>query len=91
VKDEGQKLRANYALKWRVIQDCRENGVKYYDLNGLLNDGVANFKLGFSGGRETNLAPSIDKPLSGWYGVWESLIPVGKRIIKLINTNFKGK
>ncbi|MCL1929572.1 aminoacyltransferase [Candidatus Saccharibacteria bacterium] len=84
VTDEGQRLRANYALKWRMIQECKQFHVKYYDMNGLLNDGVSNFKLGFSGNKETVLIPTFDKPLSPLYAVWESLLPAGKKIVRLI-------
>jgi lipid II:glycine glycyltransferase (peptidoglycan interpeptide bridge formation enzyme) len=83
VTDEGQRLRANYTLKWRVIQQCQKFHVKYYDMNGLINDGVSNFKLGFSGNTETDLIPTLDKPLSPLYTIWEGLLPTGKKIFKL--------
>jgi hypothetical protein len=84
VTDEGQRLRVNYALKWQVIRECQKNGVRRYDMNGLLNDGVSGFKLGFTGGVETELVPTMDAPLSIWYGVWEGLVPIGKRVARLI-------
>jgi len=84
VNDEGQKLRANYVLKWHVIQACKNLHVKYYDMNGLLNDGVSNFKLGFSGGYETYLEPTLDRPLSTLYKVWENLLPAGKKVVRAI-------
>jgi lipid II:glycine glycyltransferase (peptidoglycan interpeptide bridge formation enzyme) len=76
----GQQLRANYVLKWRAIQDQQQRGVRCYDMNGLLSDGISTFKLGFSGGQETYLAPSMDKPLSVWYPIWGKILPVGKRL-----------
>ena len=38
--DEGQRLRANYGLKWHAITAMRERGVVRYDVDGLLNDGI---------------------------------------------------
>lgn len=84
VTDAGQRLRANYILKWQVIQECKNIHVKYYDMNGLLNDGVSSFKLGFSGDHETYLIPTLDKPLSLLYVIWEGLLPTGKKIIRKI-------
>jgi len=71
-------LRANYILKWRTILASQS---KTYDLNGLLHDGISKFKLGFSGGVETQLAPTSDlviRPLS--YFIFTVLLPIYKRI-----------
>jgi len=84
VTEEGQRLHANYILKWQVIQELKRLGVKSYDMNGLLNDGVSNFKLGFSGSQETYLVPTFDRPLSPLYTVWESLLPAGKKFVRAI-------
>lgn len=46
MSQEGQDLRANYALKWHAICKCKEWGLGRYDMNGLLNDGISTFKEG---------------------------------------------
>lgn len=82
MNDKGQALRANYILKWRVIQSMRQRGVKRYDVNGLLNDGVTTFKKGFIP-EETMLSGSYARPLSPWYGAWEFMLPLAKRLLRL--------
>jgi len=80
VNGEGQRLRANFALKWQAIKFACENGAKVYDLNGLLNDGVSGFKLGF--GAPSELIGTYDLPLSQLYSIYENLLPLGKKIVK---------
>ena len=82
VNDRGQELRANYTLKWETVRQIRSEGVKFYDMNGLLNDGISSFKLGFSGKVETILVGALDKPLSPLYGLYEKALPTGKKIIQ---------
>lgn len=81
--DEGQRLRANYALKWHAITTTKKWGVARYDFNGLLNDGVSTFKQGFAG-HENMLAGTYDKPLSPLYPVWTKALPVVKRVLRKI-------
>lgn len=83
MNDEGQQLRANYALKWHVIQTMREWGIERYDFNGLLNDGVSTFKQGFAN-HENLLVGTYDKPLSPLYGVWSSALPFAKKVLQRI-------
>jgi len=76
------KHRANYALKWRVILAAKGLSMpcKAYDMNGLLNDGISKFKLGFSGGAETHLAPTSDLVISPIrYFFFATLLPIYKR------------
>lgn len=84
VNGEGQELRANYALKWHAIKKARQSGSTIYDLNGLLNDGISNFKRGFSD-RETELVGTWDLSLSPLYFVWEILLPTAKRVTQKLN------
>jgi lipid II:glycine glycyltransferase (peptidoglycan interpeptide bridge formation enzyme) len=84
VTDRGQELRANFALKWRAIQDAIAAGVAVYDLNGLVSDGVSNFKLGFAGGAVTELPPTLDLPLSPLYAAWEGLLPQAKKAARAV-------
>lgn len=82
MNDEGQKLRANYSLKWHAIRKCREWGVGAYDMNGLLNDGISTFKQGFAE-QETVLAGAYDYPLSPLYYVWTTLLPSIKNLVRM--------
>lgn len=79
--DEGQKLRANYILKWYAIQTMKKWGIVRYDFNGLLNDGVSTFKQGFAS-HEDMLAGTYDRPLSPLYPVWRHGLPAAKKIVR---------
>lgn len=83
VNDRGQELRANYALKWHAIRKAKEWGIKRYDMNGLVSDGVSNFKRGFAD-HEDMLVGTYDKPLSPLYWVWTKVLPLGKKIIRAV-------
>ena len=79
--DTGLRSRANYLLKWQTILAAQNDGCKTYDLNGLLNDGISKFKLGFSGGAETALAPTGDlvaNPLL--YFLFTTFLPLAKKL-----------
>ncbi len=75
--DEGERLRANYALKWFAIQEMKARGVARYDFNGLLNDGVSRFKMGWAR-HEDELAGTWDLPLSPFYPVFRRALPLAK-------------
>jgi lipid II:glycine glycyltransferase (peptidoglycan interpeptide bridge formation enzyme) len=81
MNDEGQRLRANYALKWHAIQTMKKWGLIRYDFNGLLNDGVSTFKQGFSS-HEDMLVGTYDKPLSPLYTVWSKGLPFAKKVVR---------
>ncbi|HSX00026.1 MAG TPA: peptidoglycan bridge formation glycyltransferase FemA/FemB family protein, partial [Patescibacteria group bacterium] len=81
MNDEGQRLRANYALKWHAIQTMKKWGLSRYDFNGLLNDGVSTFKQGFAS-HEDMLVGTYDRPLSSLYIVWSRGLPLAKRVIR---------
>lgn len=82
VSDLGQSTRANFILKWTAIQSAKSGGVRTYDMNGLLNDGVSSFKLGFTGSLETNFIGSLDYPLSPAYHAWNTLLPAAKSTVR---------
>lgn len=90
MNEEGQALRANYALKWHAIRKCKEWGITRYDFGGLIDGGVKNFKMGWSE-TETELAGTFDKPLSMFYGLWNSSLPVAKKVIRKLKNLFKRK
>jgi len=83
MNDEGQQLRANYALKWQAIHTMKKWGLERYDFNGLLNDGVSTFKRGFAD-HEDMLAGTYDRPLSPLYAVWNKGLPAVKKLVRLI-------
>jgi len=83
MNDEGQRLRANYTLKWHVIQAMKTWGIERYDLNGLLNDGVSTFKQGFAA-HENMLVGTYDKPLSSLYSIWNTALPLAKKALRVI-------
>lgn len=77
--DLGFQHRANYILKWQTILEAQKT-CKVYDLNGLLNDGISKFKLGFSGGAEIQLAPTCDLVINPFrYFLFSGLLPLFKR------------
>ena len=85
MNDIGQELRANYALKWHAIRKVREWGLTRYDLGGLINDSVSNFKRNWSD-HEATLAGTYDKPLSGFYAIWRTALPAGKALYRKLRS-----
>jgi len=83
MNDQGQELRANYALKWHAIMKMKEWGLERYDMNGLVSDGVSNFKRGFAD-HEDKLVGTYDKSLSPLYVVYTKILPLGKKLIRAI-------
>jgi lipid II:glycine glycyltransferase (peptidoglycan interpeptide bridge formation enzyme) len=83
--DEGQQLRANYALKWHAVTATKKWGIERYDMNGLLNDGVGTFKQGFAD-HEDMLAGTYDKPLSPLYAVWSRGLPLARQVVRKIKS-----
>jgi lipid II:glycine glycyltransferase (peptidoglycan interpeptide bridge formation enzyme) len=85
----GQKMRANYILKWTAILDSKKCGAKTYDMNGLVSDGVNQFKLGFIGNdltKTTHYIGTLDYPLSPYYWIWENLLPFAKSVLRKFRT-----
>ena len=85
MNEAGQQLRANYALKWHAITKCKEWGLKRYDMNGLLNDGVSTFKQGFAN-HETMLAGTYDYPMSPLYNLWAKGLPAAKKMLRKLKS-----
>jgi len=83
ITDRGQELKANYGLKWHAITDLKARGVRRYDMNGLLNDGISTFKRSFAS-HENKLVGSYERPLSLWYPLWAYGLPLAKRIARLL-------
>ena len=83
MSEEGERLRANYALKWLAIREMKERGLTRYDFNGLLNDGVSKFKMGWAQ-HEDLLAGTWDKPLSPLYPLYNSALPLAKKALRRV-------
>ena len=81
MNEDGQRLRANYALKWHVIRKIKEWGLTEYDFGGLVVGGVSLFKQGWSS-EETSFAGTFDKPLSPAYALWSKGLPKAKAILQ---------
>lgn len=82
---EGQKLRANYLLKWHEMQLLKKWGVKQFDFNGLLNDGISDFKRSFAQ-HDNELAGTYDYPLSPLYALWSRGLPLAKTVLRKIKS-----
>lgn len=80
MNEDGQRIRANYALKWHVIQKMKEWGLQEYDFGGLVAGGVSIFKQGWSS-EETVFVGTFDKPLSPLYLLWNKGLPTAKTIV----------
>lgn len=83
MNDDGQTVRANYALKWHVIRKMKEWGVSSYDFGGLVVGGVSTFKQGWSD-EPYEFAGTYDYPLSPLYGLWTSVLPRAKHFLQRI-------
>lgn len=83
MNEEGQSLRANYALKWHAIQKVKEWGIHRYDFGGLVAGGVSNFKQGWSKDI-TEFPGTFDRPLSPLYILWSKGLPFAKRVLQKI-------
>jgi lipid II:glycine glycyltransferase (peptidoglycan interpeptide bridge formation enzyme) len=87
------KHRANYLLKWRTILAAQSSGCKIYDINGLLNDGISDFKRGFSAhidghATETILAPTSDLVIRPFrYFLFATFLPLAKRFFSARRTS----
>ncbi|MFD2839385.1 lipid II:glycine glycyltransferase FemX [Populibacterium corticicola] len=79
--DTGRRLRANAPVKWFAIQAAKEAGAPRYDMNGLLNDGISEFKRSFSK-HENQLQPSVDVAFSFLHGAWNTLLPSAKAVLR---------
>lgn len=83
MNEDGQHLRANYALKWYVIRKAKEWGLSQYDFGGLVVGGVSIFKQGWAK-EETSFAGTFDKALSPTYSLWSKGLPKAKAILQKV-------
>lgn len=82
VADAGQELKSNYVLKWHAIQAMKTAGYAVYDLNGRVNEGIAQFKQGFGPAETTWVGPydAVYHPVL--YAAWERGLPIARRIAR---------
>ena len=83
VNEQGQEARVNYALKWHAITEMKRQGIRFYDLNGLVEGGVSNFKQGFAS-HETHFAGTFDYPLSPLYPLWRIGFEPAKKLYRTL-------
>ncbi|WP_245993332.1 lipid II:glycine glycyltransferase FemX [Xylanimonas allomyrinae] len=84
--EAGRRLRATAAVYWASIEDARAKGVRRYDLNGLLNDGIGEFKRSFAK-HEDELVGSWDVPLNRpLYALWERALPAAKKAVRAVRS-----
>ncbi|OMH23814.1 methicillin resistance protein [Tersicoccus phoenicis] len=80
VSPAGQKARANYGVKWAAFTEMKADGCTRYDLNGLLNDGISDFKKQFAQ-HEDQLTGTWDLPLSPLYPVYARAMPLARKAV----------
>lgn len=85
----GQKARANYGVKWAAFTEMKADGCTRYDLNGLLNDGISDFKKQFAP-HENLLAGTWELPLSPLYPVYAKGMPLARRTLQKGRSAAKG-
>jgi lipid II:glycine glycyltransferase (peptidoglycan interpeptide bridge formation enzyme) len=79
VADAGQDFKSNYLLKWHAIREMKAAGYQVYDLNGRVNEGIAQFKQGF-GPAETSWVGPYDAVYRGLlYAGWSFGLPLARR------------
>ena len=81
MNEDGQQLRANYALKWYAIRKMKEWGLSQYDFGGLVVGGVSVFKQGWAS-EEFVHAGTYEKPLSPAFSLWSKGLPAAKSILQ---------
>ncbi|MDR0482933.1 MAG: peptidoglycan bridge formation glycyltransferase FemA/FemB family protein [Cellulomonadaceae bacterium] len=82
--EASRALKATAPVYWAAMTDAKELGAKNYDLNGLLNDGISEFKRSF-GKHDNELVGTWDVPLNTLlYQVWERALPAAKKVVQRI-------
>lgn len=85
---DGQRMRVNYGLKWYAICSMKARGVRQYDFNGLLNDGISDFKRSFAKD-DTNLVGTYEYGLSVMYPVWAYGLPAVRAVLRFARNGFR--
>lgn len=88
ITPDGQKLRVNYGLKWFAITTMKNRGVLQYDFNGLLNDGISDFKRNFAK-EDTHFVGTYEYGLSMWYPVWAYGLPGVRAVLRFARNGLR--
>lgn len=82
VADAGQDWKSNYLLKWHAIREMKAAGYEVYDLNGRVNEGIAQFKQGFGPAEISWVGPfdAVYHPLL--YSAWTRGLPLARRLAR---------
>jgi len=85
----GRHLRATTPVYWRSVEIAQQDGLTRFDLNGLLNDGISDFKRSLAR-HDDEMVGTIDVPFSPLYGVWDRVLPVAKRAVRSLRARRRG-
>ncbi len=82
VSDAGQEWKSNYLLKWHAIREMKRAGYETYDLNGRVNEGIAQFKQGFGPTEVSWIGPfdAVYHPVL--YSAWTRGLPLARRLTR---------
>lgn len=79
----GRKMRATTPVYWRSVEIAQRDGLARFDLNGLLNDGISDFKRSLAA-HEDAMVGTLDVPFSPLYDAWTRLLPLAKRTLRAL-------
>ncbi len=82
VADAGQDFKSNYLLKWHAIREMKSAGYETYDLNGRLNEGIAQFKQGFGPAESSWVGPYDAVYRRLLYSGWSVSLPLARRVVR---------
>ena len=86
----GRKLRATTPTYWRTVEIAQQDGLTRFDFNGLLNDGISDFKRSLAK-HEDAMIGTVDVPFSPTYDVWSRLLPTAKRTVRALRGLRRGE
>jgi peptidoglycan pentaglycine glycine transferase (the first glycine) len=82
VSDAGQEWKSNYLLKWHAILQMKAAAYTVYDLNGRVNEGIAQFKQGFGPAETSWIGPYDDVYHPMLYSAWTHGLPLARRLAR---------
>ena len=68
-------------MYWRSVEIAQQDGLTRFDLNGLLNDGISDFKRSLAN-HDDEMVGTLDVPFSALYDAWDRVLPVAKRAVR---------
>ena len=79
----GRKMRATTPVYWRSVEIAQQDGLSRFDFNGLLNDGISDFKRSLAK-HEDAMVGTLDVPFTPLYDAWTRLLPTAKRTLRAL-------